>query len=93
MNPIPGIALPLGLSAETALALFNLLYSLNDALWQYDELEIADLTMEERNPYPANQQALDFDGASRSDPLLSHAGAEVCSSSPGSGHLAVSRIR
>ena len=61
MNPIPGITLPLDLSPDTALALFDLLNSLSDTLCQYYGLELAELTMAERNQYPANQQVFDFD--------------------------------
>ena len=61
MKPIPGITLPSDLSPETALALFDLLNGLADALWQHYELEITELTMAERNQCPANQQAFDFD--------------------------------
>ena len=61
MKPNPGITLPLDLSPQTAKALFDLLNELADVLWQHYELEIAELTMEERNQYPANQQVFDFD--------------------------------
>ena len=61
MKPNPGITLPLDLSPETALALFDLLNGLADALWQHYETELTELTMAQRNQYPANQQAFDFD--------------------------------
>jgi len=61
MKPNPGITLPLDWSPATALALFDLLNDLTDALWQHYESEITELTMAQRNQYPANQQTLDFD--------------------------------
>ena len=61
MKPNPGITLPLDLSPETASALFDLLNGMADALWQHYEIELAELTMAQRNQYPANQQAFDFD--------------------------------
>jgi len=61
MKPNTDITLPLDLSPETASAFFELLNGLVDALWQHYGLEITELTMEERNQYPANQQAFDFD--------------------------------
>ena len=63
MKPNPGITVPLDLSPETAKALFDLFNDLADVLWQYYELEIAELTREERNQYPANQHAFDFDAS------------------------------
>ena len=60
MNPIPNFPLPQDLSPETALALFDLLYGLTDALRQQYGDEWNELTMLERNQYPASQQAFDF---------------------------------
>ena len=61
MKPNPSITLPLDLSPDTALALYDLLKDLADTLWQHYEIELRELTMEERNQYPASQQAFDFD--------------------------------
>ena len=61
MKSIPVFTVPLDLSPETALALFDLLNGMADALWQHYEIELLELTMQERNQYPANQQAFDFD--------------------------------
>lgn len=61
MKPNTGITLPLDLSPETALAFFELLNGLADAFWQHYEIELTELTMAQRNQYPANQQAFDFD--------------------------------
>ena len=61
MKPNPGITLPQDLSPETALALFELLNGLADVLWQHYEIELTELTMAQRNQYPANQQAFNFD--------------------------------
>ena len=61
MKPNPGITLPLDLSPETALVLYAVLKGLADTLWQHYEIELRELTMEERNQYPASQQAFDFD--------------------------------
>ena len=51
----------LDLSPETASALFDLLNGIADAPWQKYETELIELMMEERNQYPASQQAFDFD--------------------------------
>ena len=61
MKPNPIFILPRDLSQETAMALFDLLYDLTDALRQQYGDEWNELTMLERNQYPASQQALDFD--------------------------------
>ena len=61
MKPNPSITLPLDLSPDTALALYDLLKDLTDTLWQHYEIELRELTREERNQYPASQQAFDFD--------------------------------
>ena len=61
MKPISLFTVPLDLSPETALALFDLLNGMADALWQHYEIELTELTMAQRNQYPANQQAFDFD--------------------------------
>ena len=61
MKPTPAITLPLDLSPEAAPALFDIFNELAELLWQHYELEITEWSMQERNQYPANQQALDFD--------------------------------
>ena len=61
MKSPPPTTLPTDLSPETALALFDLLHDLADALWQHYELDLVELTMAQRNQCPANQQAFDFD--------------------------------
>jgi hypothetical protein len=61
MKPNPAITLPTDLSPETALALFDRLNGLTNALWQHDEIELTELTMAQRNQYPASQQAFNFD--------------------------------
>ena len=51
---------PADLSPPVALALFELLQNLIDALWQQYETELVELIMQERNQVPASQQAFDF---------------------------------
>ena len=60
MIPTPVFHLPDDLPPQTALALFDLLRGLIDALWQQYEIELIELIMEERNQCPASQQAFDF---------------------------------
>ncbi len=60
MNRLP-FTLPADLSPEVALALFELLQELTDALWQQYETELVELIMEDRNQFPASQLVLDFD--------------------------------
>ncbi len=60
MIPTPVFHLPDDLPPETALALFDLLSELTDALWQHYETELVELIMDDLNAYPAAQQALDF---------------------------------
>ncbi len=60
MIPTPVFHLPDDLPPEAALALFDLLRGLTDALWQQYETELVELIMDERNAYPASQQAFDF---------------------------------
>ena len=60
MNTLP-FTIPEDLSPSVALALFELLRELTDALWQQYEIELIELIMEERNQCPASQQVLDFD--------------------------------
>jgi hypothetical protein len=59
MNTLP-FTIPEDLSAPVALALFELLRELTDALWQQYEIELVELIMEERNQCPASQQAFEF---------------------------------
>jgi len=42
------------------MALFDFFSGLTDAFWQQYETELVELIMEERNQYPASQQAFDF---------------------------------
>lgn len=60
MKPTPTFALPHDLSPTTALALFDLLSALTDALWQQYESELLELIMDELNAYRADQSSLDF---------------------------------
>ncbi len=60
MNTLP-FTLPEELSPPVALALFEVLQALTDALWQQYQSELVELIMAERNQVPASQRALDFD--------------------------------
>ena len=60
MSPLPGFQVPQNLPPETALALFDLLSGLTDALWQHYETELVELIMDDLNAYPAAQQSFDF---------------------------------
>ena len=60
MIPTSVFHLPDDLPPETALALFDLLRGLTDALWQHYETELVELIMDELNAYPASQQSFDF---------------------------------
>ncbi len=59
MNTLP-FTFPADLSPPVALALFEVLQDLIDALWQQYETELVELIMQERNQVPASQQAFDF---------------------------------
>ena len=59
MNTLP-FTFPADLSPPVALALFELLQNLIDALWQQYETELVELIMQEHNQVPASQQAFDF---------------------------------
>jgi hypothetical protein len=59
MNPLP-FPLPKHLSPPVALALFELLQDLSDALWQQYETDMVEFIMTDRNQVPASQQAFDF---------------------------------
>jgi hypothetical protein len=60
MIPTPRFHLPQDLPPKTALALFDLLSGLTDALWQQYETELVELIMDDLNAYPASQQSFDF---------------------------------
>ncbi len=60
MNTLP-FTIPEDLSPPVALALFEVLQALTDALWQQYQCELVELIMAERNQVPASQLALDFD--------------------------------
>jgi hypothetical protein len=60
MIPTPSFHLPQDLPPKTALALFELLSELTDALWQQYETELVELIMDDLNAYPASQQSFDF---------------------------------
>jgi hypothetical protein len=60
MIPTPTFQLPPDLPPKTALALFELLSGLTDALWQHYETDLVELIMEDLNAYPASQQSFDF---------------------------------
>ena len=60
MKTLP-FTFPEDLSPAAALALFEVLQALTDALWQQYQTELVELIMEERNAAPASQPALDFD--------------------------------
>ena len=60
MNPLP-FPLPEHLSPSVALALFELLQDLSDALWQQYETDLVELIMKDRDQVPAAQQRFDFD--------------------------------
>ena len=59
MTALP-FTVPEDLSPPVALALFEVLQDLTDALWQQYEIDLVELIMEERNQVPASQQVLDF---------------------------------
>ena len=60
MIPTPTLQLPRDLPPRTALALFELLSGLTDALWQQYETDLVELIMEDLNAHPASQLSLDF---------------------------------
>ena len=60
MNPTPVFHLPQDLTPKTAMALFDLLSALTDALWQQYESELVELAIEELDHCPATQQGFDF---------------------------------
>ena len=60
MIPTPTFQLPQDLPPKTALALFELLSGLTDALWQQYETDLVEFIMEDLNAHPAAQQSFDF---------------------------------
>ena len=61
MNTTHLFRLPEELPPKTAMALFDLLSELTDALWQQYEPQLLELAIEELDDCPDSQQALDFD--------------------------------
>ncbi len=57
----PPFTFPADLSPPVALALFELLQNLIDALWQQYEIDLVELIMQECNQAPASQLVFDFD--------------------------------
>ena len=60
MNTFP-FTVPEDLPPALALALFELLQGLTDALWQQYEIELVELIMQDRNQFPASQLELELD--------------------------------
>lgn len=60
MNTLP-FTFPADLSPPVALALFELLQNLIDALWQQYEIDLVELIVHECNQVPDSQQEFDFD--------------------------------
>jgi hypothetical protein len=60
MMPTSRFHLPQDLPPTTALALFDLLSDLTDALWQQYQTELVELIMDDLNAFPATQQTFDF---------------------------------
>jgi hypothetical protein len=60
MIPKAQFQVPLDLPPQTALALFELLNTLTDTLWQHYETELVELIMDDLNAVPASQQSFDF---------------------------------
>ena len=59
MKTIP-VPLPEDLPPAVALALFEVLQTLTQALWDQYETDLIELIMSERDQTPAAQQVLDF---------------------------------
>ena len=59
MKTLP-VPIPDNLPPALALALFEFLQDLSQALWDQYETELIELIMAERNQVPAAQQTLDF---------------------------------
>jgi len=60
MIPTPTFHLPPDLPPKTALALFELLNGLADALWQQYETDLVELIMDDLNAHPDSQLSFDF---------------------------------
>jgi hypothetical protein len=60
MNPSP-FSIPKQLSPPVALALYELLQELTDALWQHYEIDLIEQIRNDHEPVPASQQRFDFD--------------------------------
>lgn len=60
MRPTPTFPLPTDLPPKTALALFELLSALTDALWQHYEIELVELIREDLDDPAGTQLAFDF---------------------------------
>ena len=60
MIPTPTFPLPRDLPPKTALALFELLSGLTDALWQLYETDLVELITDDLNVHPASQLSFDF---------------------------------
>ena len=60
MIQTPTFQLPRDLPPKTALALFELLSGLTDALWQQYETDLVELIMDDLNAHPASQLSFDF---------------------------------
>ena len=54
------VSLPEDLPPTVALALFEALQNLTNAVWNLYESDLIELMMAERNPIPPAQQVLDF---------------------------------
>ena len=61
MKPSIPFYFPENLPPKTAMALFDLLNELADALWQHYESELVDLILNDSDPYSDQQQSFDFD--------------------------------
>jgi hypothetical protein len=59
MTTLP-FTFPEDLSPPVALALFEVLQEMTDALWQQYETDLVELIMDELNASPASQQTFDF---------------------------------
>ncbi len=60
MNTPHLFQIPEDLPPKTAMALFDLLSELTDALWQQYESELVELAIAELDHCPASQQTFDF---------------------------------
>jgi hypothetical protein len=61
MNPTNPLPIPENLTPNTAMALYELLNEMAEALWHRYESELIELIIAESNQYPDSQQAFDFD--------------------------------